>query len=59
MSEHNNSIRLALLKRLRNDSFLSISNVVVFLNTDAQKILTSFKIINFRYVILDDYLSQL
>ena len=59
MSGHNNSVRIALSKRLCNDSSLSISNVVVFLDTDAQKISTSLRTIDFRHVILDDYLPQL
>ncbi len=59
MSEHNNSVRIALSKRLHNDSYLLISNVVVSLDTDAQKISTSLRTINFRHVILDDYVSRL
>ncbi len=59
MSEHNNSVRIALSKRLHNDSYLLILNVVVSLDTDAQKISTSLRTINFRHVILDDYVSRL
>ena len=59
MSEHNNSVRIALSERLHNDSSLSTSNVVVFLDTDAQKISTSFRTIDFHHMILDDYLSRL
>ena len=59
MSEHNNSVRIALSKHLCNNSFLSISNVVVSLDTNAQKISTSLRTIDFRHVILNDYLSRL
>ncbi len=59
MSKHNNSVRIVLSKRLHNDLFLLTSNVVVSLDTDAQKISTFLRIIDFRHVILDDYVSWL
>ena len=59
MSEHNNSVRSALSKRLQNDSSLFKSDIVVSLDTDTQRTLVFSRTIDFRHVILDEYVSQL
>lgn len=57
MNKHNNSVRIALSKHLHDDSSLLTLNVIVSLDTDAQKISTSFRTIDFHHVILNNYLS--
>ena len=59
MSEHNNPVRIALSKRLRNDSSLLTSDIVVFLDTDAQKTSAFFRVTDFRHVILNGYVPRL
>ncbi len=59
MSGHNNSVRIALSERLRNDSSLLTPDIVVFLDTDAQKISASLRTTDFRHVILDGYVPRL
>ncbi len=59
MSEHNNSVRSALSKCLQNNSSLLKSDIVVSLDTDTQRALVSSRAIDFRHVILDEYVSWL
>ena len=59
MSGHNNPVRPALSKRLRNDSSLLKPDIVVSLGTGTQRASASPRATDFRHVIFDGYVSRL
>ena len=58
MSEHNNSIKLALWESLQIDSLLSKSDLVIFIETDIRKYSKSLRATSFCHVLFDDFISQ-
>lgn len=59
MSEHNNSIKLALWKSLRIESVLSRFDLVIFVKTNIRKDFKFSRVASFRHVLFNDFISQL
>lgn len=59
MSEHNNSIKLALWESLRIDSSLSRPDLVIFVKTGTSRKINSSRAASFRHVLFDDFIPRL
>ena len=59
MSEHNNSIKLALWESLRIDSSLFRLDLVIFVRIDISRKVKSSRAVSFRHVLFDDFIPRL